>query len=718
MSNNINSLADNVERLVNAANSQIGILNALQESIVTDADQVTVNVTDSDGNSSPMTIPSWRMLSQKANAAVNAVGKIMDGEGVVDVGDGTSRQVRMTTVASVPDRITGIESPTTFSIDANWWFEDLMYPAAQVSIDLKGKIDDRSDRVVALRVILDRNRYESEFANSIRPISTISYADLVALLTEKGISYTEDKEVLDLPLASVSRDGVFTVTDVRFEDGQQWHYLDGMEYRQMEESGDNRFTSNTLKLKAGDSLTLDNYLYSIVEADLSAMRVRLLPTVGYSVPQKGQSLRIYEEPWKEKIVNVKFGNDEIDIVYFKGVNEDFNIIANEWSEPVMFVTNDLVLDSDGTTTFGTFYLRSIVDWGKQMIDSVKDRQISAVSGIVPNAPYLNASDFGVVQINTQVNASLESNEFISLRENIETTKSQLSSLRGIVAQQQTTRAIVTDPEERKALDEKYGENLERLAQLQTNYDTMLSTMQSLLQENNAVEVSPKYHVRGFFGIPDNQRTDAGEQQIIGFEIQYRYIKEDTTGVDLKTYTYTDLSGAEHTGVFTDWNIVRGETLEKAWSAANQRMEWVVGNISDGTQININQIDLPITKGEKLEFRVRSISEAGWPYSPLKSEWSNSVVMEFPSNLMTSTDIKNIVKDINDEATVNTITAQLSSQGLTEHVNDSLANINSVNGTYFKHQAKNIAYDYTDPGTGTVRTISLQEALDKLFAALG
>ena len=81
--------------------------------------------------------------------------------------------------------------------------------------------------------------------------------------------------------------------------------------------------------------------------------------------------------------------------------------------------------------------------------------------------------------------------------------------------------------------------------------------------------------------------------------------------------------------------------------------------------------------------------------------------------MTSSDISNLIKDINDDNVSNTVKSEIQSQGLTEHIDDSQANVNSVNNTYFKHQAKNIAYEYKDKN-GKIETISLQEALDRLF----
>ena len=591
----------------------------------------------------------------------------------------------------------------------------MMYPAAKVTVDLKGKIDDSADRVMVMRVILDLNSYESFYNTNLRG-SVIAYDSLINLLSENNIGYAEDKEILDLPLSSVTLYGKFFIKDTEFIDGQQWYILDTFEYKKIQESSDNQFINSTNLLKLGDKVSVDNFLYEIEDIKEDSNMVRLRCTVGYSMPQTGQYLNIYNEPWTQKLVNVKFSNNEINIVYFKGINEDFNIIANEWSEPIMFVSNELVFEGDGTTTFGSYYLNNIVDWGQEMIDAVKERKISAAQGITPNAPSLNSSDFSVVQINTQVNASMDSEEILSLKKDIETIKSQISSLKGTIEFQQTKKQSITDPVEYNNITKQINQNITDRKQLELNYSTSLSTMQNLLQENNAIDISPKYHVRGFFGIPAPVYNGNKAQQVIGFEIQYRYVKEDATGVDLKTYTYVDQAGTEHTGIFSDWNIIKTEVLDKVWNSANQRFEWASNNISDGTSININQIDLPITKGEKLEFRVRSISEAGYPYAPLKSDWSNSVIIDFPSNLMSSSDISNLIKDINDDNVSNTVKSEIQSQGLTEHIDDSQANVNSVNNTYFKHQAKNIAYEYK--GTdGKIETISLQEALDRLFEKL-
>ena len=149
-----------------------------------------------------------------------------------------------------------------------------------------------------------------------------------------------------------------------------------------------------------------------------------------------------------------------------------------------------------------------------------------------------------------------------------------------------------------------------------------------------------------------------------------------------------------------------------------RYVWQAENIADGSQTNINQLDIAINKGEKVEIKVRSISEAGYPENPLRSPWSNSIIMEFPDTLATSNQIADLITMVNDDALTLTIQNNLESIGVTEHLNDTIPNSNSVNGMYYKHIANNIAYEETginDNGTTVVNSISLQDKVEKIDA---
>jgi len=108
---------------------------------------------------------------------------------------------------------------------------------------------------------------------------------------------------------------------------------------------------------------------------------------------------------------------------------------------------------------------------------------------------------------------------------------------------------------------------------------------------------------------------------------------------------------------------------------------------------------------------------------LKSGWSNSIIISFPTNLPSTNEIADLIKDVNDDALNIAISNTLNSAGVSAHLDDTIPNINSVNGLYFKHIADNIAFEQTDMNTGTkvVTSISVQdkiEDIDKQFLVMG
>jgi hypothetical protein len=254
----------------------------------------------------------------------------------------------------------------------------------------------------------------------------------------------------------------------------------------------------------------------------------------------------------------------------------------------------------------------------------------------------------------------------------------------------------------------------KLNSLTTQYNSLVDELNTLLVEAGVINYSPKYHIRGFFGIPAPRYTDetnkSGEQRVIGFEIMYRYLHTDETGVKLESYEYTDTTNnIIQTGVFTDWNIYQTSILAKVYNSATGVYEWSSENPADGSQININQIDIPIRSGEKVEIKARSISEAGYPYNPLKSEWSNSIIMSFPDNLTSDDNVTTMLDTVKNDMTAVVLQETMSAAGVYTHLADS-------NSTY-KHTANNIGYtdSTTDPSTNltTLTEMSVQNKLDAI-----
>jgi len=326
--------------------------------------------------------------------------------------------------------------------------------------------------------------------------------------------------------------------------------------------------------------------------------------------------------------------------------------------------------------------------------------------------------FKVVQINTQLNAALDTEAIKNTQTQIESTKTIINSLKDTIAQQKAELVSLINVADRATLQSKIDSNNNSLSKATIEYQSLVRSLATVAYENSAVVADPKYRVRGFFPIPAPKGNPP--QQIIQFEYAYRYLKLDNTGISLNTFEYTDPSTQQVVrGVYTDWTIVASAVKQKVFDASTNTYTWVVENIADGEVVNINQIDIPIQKGEKVQLKIRSISEAGWPLNPLKSAWSDPIIIEFPSNLEGSNQVANILSDAAVEEETIKLDQTLSAAGVPTHIADSVPNPNSGTGTYFKHQAVNLAFDLKTKDKygviNTVNTTDLQSQLDTIAA---
>ena len=135
------------------------------------------------------------------------------GKSTLSLNDGSRRQIVLTSLPETPNRITGIDAPTTFNIDSNWFFEDLMFPGMTVSLNLTNQIEDSADRVKLSRIILNsKDEKTQQFWGNLLSNNTYDYVSLKSILTYNDIRYSEDIEEIHLPLVSNTVSGTFQVT--------------------------------------------------------------------------------------------------------------------------------------------------------------------------------------------------------------------------------------------------------------------------------------------------------------------------------------------------------------------------------------------------------------------------------------------------------------------------------------------------------------------------
>lgn len=723
MSNNqINSFAENMRKTITAQTNALSLLESIQKAVSTKDTVIQYDYENiNDKSVTRYQIPSYISINNRLKALERNISNLRSGRSTLTFNDGSRRQIKLTNLPETPNKITGIQNPTTFNIDSNWFFENLMFPGLTVSIDLTGQIDESSDRVKISRIILDStDNATSQFWTNIISINNYTYTQLKSVLAYNNIKYSEDIEEIQFPLISNTVTGEFNVVeDPEIINGNTWYTFDTLVYSTINENGTDQGQNNILSV--GDRVVYNDTLFSITEINQTNNKVRLKIISGTAFPGVHSIFKIYQDPFRSKVIDIRIGAHEFDIIYIKGVNEDYNLLSNEWSDPIQFETDALLNAEDVNIDLKQYYATFVSDWGAKWIAESKERRLDAFYGHTPNVPTLNATDLRVVQINTQVNATLDTNDLKNLAADIESTRTLIESLQKTIASQKSSLINIKSTVEYNKVQDEIQTNSKNLEIQQTEYSSLVKRFQSSVQENQAVVENPKYHIRGFFPLPEPQYRDDAQtltEEIIGFDIAYRYICEDNTGTKLNTFNYKDpKQNAIVTGVFTDWIVTQSTLKQRVWNSETQMFDWQTENVADGSEININQIDIPITKGEKVEIKVRSISEAGYPDNPLKSGWSQSIIMSFPDNLETRNAMADLVEEVNDDALHIAIRQDMSQLGLVAHMNDSIANENSVSGVYCHHTADNIAYEDQSLNGENTYTVSLQTKVEDLEARI-
>jgi hypothetical protein len=662
-------------------------------------------------------LPSYQNVLNRVERMENTISKFAQGKGVVEVDDGSYRKIKVDLISKPADNISGLSSISTFGIDSNWFFESLQYPRCVVRINLKGKIDDASDRVYVNRIIIDteQDNLTDEIKSNILS-SQLGYGSMIDYLDNSDIIYREDRDETKLPLTYEKNRGRFQIINTAIikntftSINEMWYYLSDVKYSTVTEDGAVETSENFLSVD--DLLRFGDSVYRIVQIDHSEKRVRLGYDSGYDIIGTGDVLEIYNNPFKEKVISVGIGINEICIIYVKGVNENYNLLSREWSNPVIFNTNDLLFEENSTIDFVSYYRSNIADFGRRLIGQYKEGQLTSYEGKKPYAPTLVTNDLRVVQINTQLNATLDNEEYNRVTAEIASVKSNISAVRTTIATNKDKLIQATNKSQRNNINNTINNDTEKLNNLTAQFSSLVEELNTMLNTAGAINYVPKYHVRGFFSIPqprydvEEGNKNVGKQQIIGFETMYRYLHVDESGQQLNTFDYTNSDNILETGVFTDWNLSVSPFLEKSYDKNNDRYEWVNENV-DGTHISINQVDVPIRSGEKVEIKVRSISEAGYPYNPLKSDWSNSVIISFPDNLTSDNSVTNVLDMVKNDMTSVTLQETLSAAGIYTHVADA----NSL----YKHNSDNIEFSEID--NDKTSTMSVAEKIRALSSKI-
>lgn len=701
MASTQNSISSLVAQFLRLQKNSLEIINGLNEVATSTNENVQIELLDENGLPSLTSIPAYGYLRseiERLDSNIQSLSGLGDNFATVRNPDGTYSQVYKSQPLKDPAPLQNLQVPSTFSARDNWFFESFLSPLLYISIDVTGQVADDADRVRVKRIIANTNTDEKKayFDNNLKGRNDLTEQQYINDLEDGGIDFFVDEDNVDLPLRTIRNKGNFgvlsffddvvTITD---SNGNQIN-----ETRRNYKLNTVNYTDNTSNVTNGRSLAVGNTLitadgttYLITAINIEETSVQLKRTSGYQPVQIGENqLTLSSNQLSPRLIEVNVGFDERQGIFFKQIDDNFNVIGSTWSNGVILFSNELNINTQsGIQTLEQFYITSVADLGQIFLGMAKEKKVNAISGIIPDVPTVSSDNFRVVQINTQLTSGTDVetlNDKVSLKSTLQSEIQQIDgsitkartdlnsiSSTGVLANDNVSSNLpaslstVPNAQASSSIQATLNSLTEQRTQKQQLLSSVVNDITTIAENNPQLNVEPKYRVRGFWPVPPPKNSQiTGQQNVIQFVIQYRYLSDSGASPSIQQINYLDDNGQEKTGAFTNWNEIKSEIRKKIYDINTGTYIWVPEDTSNADATNINQLDIPITKGERVEIRIKSVSEAGWPDNPVMSEYSNPVIVTFPDDISTQSTTESVSSNLKDEAVL-AIQEDLNAKGI-------------------------------------------------------
>ena len=716
----------------------VEILTKINSLSTTRDSSVNIQIYDENGVLRSYTLPSFTSLKgeiDRLNNNINSLYSIDSAGAMIQ----TSNQNQYKKIITVdlnrePGDIGSLGSVSSFRALNNWFFDSLLSPIISVQLDLTGKIESNVRKVKSRRYIVD---FAKDASGALTPLGQSALNSFNTLFRgNSSIAITDfenwhnttpglveplnpkfDEQVFDLEPNELLYDGEFSVLRIQEDrlNRKLWYVLDKLNYLV-------RSTNQTQQLSIGSELMVNSERtstkYKVIEISTaeSNPRIRLERLEGIeAIPVGISTLKMYSPVIYTQKVNISVGYDERVVVFIKALNAENNLLARNWSLGTGFWSNDLRLESTSSEnglTMEQFYIDYVYDYGEVLHDLVAKKTPNKLAG-TPVAPTLNATNFKVVQINKHLTDTPDSNT-IKQKHNLQLTlKSEV---------QQISDALI-DKNKKSKFTKFKTESLRKQADLETeelirkkdSKSKLLSTVAQeiiTLSKSPTIKVEPKFRVRGFWTMPSAIVTRGTRpQEIVQFRVQYRYVSKDGTEPPVETFS---VDNTQSKAAFSNWNEFKTDARKRTYNPATGEYTWVIEDVESADTPNINQIDISVQSNEKVEMRVKSISEVGWPESPTESDWSEILTIEFPDNLNNVINENDfILKEATSEDLKIKMNQELSAKGLDEHLSDTIV----VNNVTFHHESNKILSGFKDENGVALDLYSYMKSLQERINSL-
>lgn len=709
------------EQIINYNKNVVDLLSKLNTLVTSSDPSVTISIVDASGVTQQFNLPTIGYLKSeidRLNNNINSIYSINEAGALIQPVKGTKfKKIVTVDLNKEPNDIGSLSLLNRFKAKRNWFFDSMLNPQLFVELNLTNQVEDNVRKILCRRYIPEFAKNSSGNYTTLGQSALNSFNDLFR--NKSGFSLNEytawhestpglveplnpnyDEQMFDFEPNMLEFDGTFTVIKVEEDrlNKKLFYHIDTLQYvRNSISSGE--LTQETKQLVIGDEMIINtpqSYTrYKILEISTTAAnpRLRFERIEGNEpIPVGIGTLKIYSPVIYNKKVLVSVGYDERNVVFVKPLNMDNYILSKNWSNGVGYWTNDL-LDQDSGQSLDQFYVDTVYDYGATLKDLVAKKTPNKLAGI-PNSPNLVSSNFKVVQINKHLTDNPDANLLKNKHNQQKNLKSEVQQL--LDAIQDKNKQIKITRFTSEAARKQFNNEIESLNKNKESKSTLLQTVTNeILSLSNTPnsKVQPVFRARGFWSMPEAISTRGTlPQEVIQFRVQYRYLSKDGKETPVETYKLNDTGTSPKPGAFSNWNEMKTDVRKRFYDPKTETYTWQIEDVSNADTPNINQLDIPIQFNEKVEIRIKSISEVGYPESPVESEWSSTITVEFPdelNNILNQNDY--ILKEANKEDLKTSVNLELTAKGLDDHLAQQFT-INNV--TYF-HNSSNILSGFKD-----------------------
>ena len=723
------SLSSLVNNLLRVNQNALEVMNKLSDITTTDSETVEIEVIDANNQINKVYVPSYGQLKSEINRLDNNIKQLSgigDSNANVQLEDGSFRKLMLSNLKLEGNSIKRIASPTEFESKSNWFFESFLNPLLYVSFDFSGQIPVDTERCKVQRFILnlDSQNKLNIWNNSLNGASDLDYIKFFQLLLKNNITYFLDEDVVDLPPRDIRFYGSFNV--LRIIDDLVDDTIDGATFTkrkfkvQLDTLNYNDALSEytkTQQLKIGDTIVIvgdntnNNTRFEVTNIDLEAgniIEVKLLE--GYDLLSIGSTLSFYNGDSAPTELEVNIGFNEYTVVFIKPINPVSKIPALEWSPGVAFFTNELqIIDESGNQlNLEQYYKEQVVDFGAFLYNMAKDGIPPSTLAEKPMVPNATETDFQVLQINNHITDVSRIDKIKKLQSEKVSIQSELDSLNESIKKKKAdinTKKYTSDSQ--RATDQsELNDLIQRSSSSSTLLKSAVDEIISLAEGDNLEGITPKYRIKGFWPIPDPvASTQTEPQEVVQFRVQYRYVSQEGGSNQPNQITFTDNNGVTRRGTFSTWQEFLTPVRRRVKDPSTGQFTWQTPDVENADEINANQLEIPIRQGEGVEFRIKSLSEAGWPTNPAESDWTDIIRIDFPDELIATNEVVTIVEQAKLASESLELITTLQDTGVTQHISGQF----TQNETFYAHPAQSIASGFL---TNEQNVINLFEKLSE------